>query len=115
MRQLNPVDRARLAGAVRAVDPNIGDLPLLSLGYVASSDLPRAGEVVRLELKEFCTSAERLAWAKARGCRWDVRTCELLLKWERAHGCEWNEVHVRDIAAAGAHVEVLSWLDDNVA
>jgi len=45
------------------------------LGYVASSDVPRAGGVVRLELKEFCSSAERLAWAKASGCRWDADVC----------------------------------------
>jgi len=44
-----------------------------SHGYVESSDLPRAGGVVRLELQEFCTSAERLAWANEKGCLWDPR------------------------------------------
>jgi hypothetical protein len=28
---------------------------------------------VRLRLRELCTSAERLAWAKANGCPWGVQ------------------------------------------
>ena len=84
MQQLNPADRAQLAGAVRAFTPYLSDTsigslttrvysPLESLGgvgYVESSNLPRAGRVVRLTLEEFCTSPERLAWAKEMGCRW---------------------------------------------
>ena len=73
MRQLNLADRARLARAVRAYTPYMSKSPfgfrrdysplesLRRVGYVESSDLPRAGGVVRLELQEFFTSAERLA------------------------------------------------------
>jgi hypothetical protein len=85
MRQLSHTDRDELARAVRAFTPHTSisaspcPYPVYSPreslgrhGYVESSDLPRAGEVVRLELEHFATSAERLAWAKERGCRWDV-------------------------------------------
>jgi hypothetical protein len=51
---------------------------------VAACDLPRAGLQLRNNewrvthrLREFCTSAERLAWAKASGCPWIERTCSL--------------------------------------
>jgi len=112
--QLNPADRARLAGEVRAFDPDRGCFPVL--GYVESSDLPRAGGVVRLELSAFATSATRLAWAKASGCRWDELTCGLAaqgghleaLKWAREHGCQWSERTCR-YAAEGGHLEGLRW------
>jgi len=69
MRQLNPADRAKLAEAVRAYNHDMtGYSQLRSLGYMASSDVPRAGAHVRLELTEF-TSDGRLAWVKASGCR----------------------------------------------
>ena len=104
MRELIPLDRAILAHAVRAAPPGYS-FPydeVEPLGYVHPEDLPRADGVVRLELEEFCTSAERLAWAKASGCRWDEWTpvfCALAegvgslaaLKWARDHGCPWNE------------------------
>jgi len=100
----------------RAFVPAVLHFQLQSLGYVASSDLPRAGEVVRLELNEFCTSVARLGWAKASGCRWDERTCELrrsgraagVLQWAREHGCLWN-AWTCCYAAAGGHLEVLQW------
>jgi hypothetical protein len=88
MRQLNTADRALLALKVREFsrlpgtsDPQATPMyeyypQLESFGYMMESyDVPRAGGVVRLELQEFCTSAERLAWAKPRGCRWDEWTC----------------------------------------
>jgi len=55
MRQLNPAESARLAGEVRAFVSVLGYVSALaaSLGYVASCDVPRAGGVVRLELREF--------------------------------------------------------------
>ena len=129
MRQLNPADRARLAEEVRAYISG-GDMlwgvvsasqlgTLASLGYVESSDLPRAGAVVRLELKEFCTSVGRLAWAKASGCRWDERTCKFaaahleVLEWARAHGCPWRESHMCVYAAQGGRLEVLKWLREH--
>jgi len=50
-------------------------------------------------LRAFLGSAERLAWAKANGCPWDLRTCELAvaggkleaLKRVRALDCPWSE------------------------
>ena len=60
----------------------------------------------RLKLAEYCTSVERLAWAKANGCPWDdiefheVNNCcthaaagghLAVLRWARAEGCAWNE------------------------
>jgi hypothetical protein len=117
MPQLSPVDRAELAGAVRALntDQDYGLAP--SLGYVSSTDVPRAVGVVRLELKEFCTSATRLAWAKASGCQWDRGTCALaaqgghleVLKWAREHGCPLGTLTC-DYAAELGQLEVLKWL-----
>jgi hypothetical protein len=97
---LDPIDRTFLAqtgGTCRAV--------------VVAADLPRAGTkekmlegrsvwVVTHRLTEFVGSIERLAWAKASGCPWVVRTCALaaaggrldVLQWARAHGCPWGEL-----------------------
>jgi len=38
-------------------------------------------------------------WARARGCPWDVLTCDSaayrgclkVMRWAREHGCPWNE------------------------
>jgi len=81
MRQLNPADRDRLARDVRAFTPYT-EQPLFrfniarryispvelfgGVGYAESSDLPRAGGVVRLELEAF-SSAERLVAGGTRG------------------------------------------------
>jgi len=116
MRQLNPSDRARLAGAVRALFYSDHSPLAASLGYVASSDLSRAGGVVRLELREFCTSAARLAWAKASGSRWDEWTCTLAaqgghleaLRWAREHDCPWGSTTCARAAECG-HLAVLQW------
>ena len=88
------------------------------LAAVLASGLPRlpTGVTVRLELRAFCTSIERLAWAKASGCRWDERTCQLIaygghletLRWAREHGCQWDRLTCR-YAAQGGHLEVLQW------
>jgi len=119
MRQLTSKDRARLARAVRASTyghTGRDEDHLESLGYVASSDLPRAGGVVRLELKEFCTSPERLAWAKAKGCRWDAWTCAVAARaglqaliLAREQGCPWHN-EMCHYAAEGGHVAVLQWM-----
>ena len=125
MRESNPEDRAQLAGEVRAYwprsdlfeHPELGALG--SLAYVACSNVPRAGRVVRLELREFCTSAERLAWAKASGCRWNQRTCELAaqgghleaLRWAREHGCPWStRVCSYAVAPGSAAVGAGAWV-----
>ena len=107
---LSPADRAQeLARAVRRFDPAMG-----YIGYVASSDVPRAGGVVRLELSEFCTSAGRLALAKASGCQWDGWVCTLAaqgghleaLRWAREHGCPWSG-RACLYAAEGGHLDLL--------
>ena len=126
MRQLIPADRAWLARKVRAFTHHAGHWfredrsrfeTLGRVGYVESSVLPRAKGVVRLELEEFCTSAERLAWARGKGCRWDVFTCAYAargghlaaLQWARMHGCRWDTTTC-GAAAKGGHLEVLRWL-----
>jgi hypothetical protein len=112
---LAPIDRTFLAqteGACRAA--------------VAVSDLPRAGTrgvvlgkhvwVVRHNISEFCTSVERLAWAKANGCPWVYLTCELAagggrleaLQWAREQDCPWDTGTCAS-AAEGGHLEVLRW------
>jgi hypothetical protein len=63
------------------------------LAAVLASGLPRLpkGVTVRLRLKEFCTSAERLAWAKANGCPWG--------------GTSWMQNGLCAFAAEGGHLE----------
>jgi len=79
---------------------------------------------VRLRPREFCTSAERLAWAKANGCPWGLwdnwfRTtnpCALAaggghleaLQWARQQGCPWR-ASTCEAAADGGHLELLKW------
>jgi hypothetical protein len=133
--QLNPAACARLAQEVRKLvcTPDYGFAQglALSLGCVESSDLPRAGGVVRLDLTAFCTAATRLAWAQASGCRWDERTYALAamgghleaLRWAREHGCRWytspktgsyggGKATCR-YAAEGGHLEMLKWLRED--
>jgi len=61
LERLEPTDRTMLAQAGRPW-----------LAAVLASGLPRLPKGVRvwLRLMEFCTSVERLAWAKANGCPW---------------------------------------------
>jgi len=119
LQHLDPIDRTFLAqagGACRAA--------------VAASDLPRAGTKHRLpgrsvwivyhQLWSFCTSVERLAWAKDNGCLWDEMTCALaakgspltgrleVLQWARAHDCPWD-ARTCSYAAYAGHLEVLRW------
>jgi hypothetical protein len=112
---LDPIDRTFLAQAGSACR-----------AAVAASDMPRAGTraeelrgsvwVVTHKISEFCTSVERLAWAKASGCPWVARTCALaardgqleVLRFARAHNCPWNE-DTCAWAAQGGHLEVLKW------
>jgi len=111
LQHLNPIDitfLAQAAGAFRAA--------------VAASGLPRAGTrrrvvwgkrvwVVTHKITEFCTSVERLAWAKASGCPWGSMTCTLaaeggrleVLRWARAHGCPWDSSTCAH-AAWGGHL-----------
>jgi len=61
LERLNPMARTMLAQVGRPW-----------LAAVRASGLPRlpSGVPVRLQLAEYCTSPERLAWAKANGCPW---------------------------------------------
>jgi len=115
LQHLDPIDRTFLAQAGWACRV-----------AVAASDLPRAGTrwvvlgssvwVVRHRLGEFCTSVERLAWAKASGCPWVASTCALaargerlgVLKWTRAHDCPCDAFTCAWAAWRG-HLEVLRW------
>jgi hypothetical protein len=112
---LDPIDRSFLAQAGSTCRT-----------AVANSDLPREGTrrvelgraewVVRHKISEFCTSIERLAWAKASGCPWIARTCMMaaqggrleVLRWARENDCPWN-VWTAAHAAAGGHLKVLQW------
>ena len=120
LKRLDPTDRTMLAQVGRPW-----------LATVLASGLPRLprGVRVRLQLREFCTSPERLAWAKANGCPWGgsgwrgcwiwpywTNPCALAargghleaLQWARNHGCPWDEWTCQ-YAARGGHLEVLRW------
>jgi len=96
---------------------------------LTASDLPRAGGrvwvgtrvwVVRHKVWEFCTSVERLAWAKNNGCPWAGLTYASaaqggrleVMQWARDHDCQWDERTCAS-AAAGGHLEVLRWLREH--
>jgi hypothetical protein len=119
LQHLDPIDRTFLAqagGACRAA--------------VAASGLPCGGTrrvvqgtsalVVTHRLVQFCTSVERLAWAKASGFQWTGRTyrivarvgCLDVLRWAREQGCSWD-VWTCVGAAEGGHPEVLKWLHEH--
>jgi len=109
------------------------------LAAVLASGLPRLpndGYTVRLRLAEFCTSVDRLTWAKANGCllaggafAYSVRPrtdhhivakncCALaaqgghleVLQWLREQNppCPWSELACAR-AAWGGHLDVLRW------
>jgi hypothetical protein len=96
------------------------------LAAVLASGLPRLpkGEKVQLQLEVFCTSVERLAWAKANGCPWGepselhgwINPCAFaaggghleVLRWAREHGCSWDR-RTCSRAASGGHLETLRW------
>mgnify|MGYP002809565680 CR=1 FL=1 len=88
------------------------------LAAVLASGLPRLpkGEKVQLQLEVFCTSVERLAWAKANSCPCGARTSALaarggrleVLQWAREHHCPWD-ARTTALAAQGGHMEVLQW------
>ena len=116
IKRLDPTDRTMLAQVGRPW-----------LAAVLASGLPRLPKEVRmrLQLKELCMSVERLAWAKANGCRWgDVpnlhdglnNPCAMtasgghldVLQWARQYGCQWNRLTCAYAAERG-HLDVLSW------
>jgi hypothetical protein len=124
LRHLDPIDRTFLAQAGSACR-----------AAVAASDLPRAGTrrvvlgksvwVVTHDIREFCTSVVRLAWAKNSGCPWwstsgahsiclfAARGGHLdVLRWARERHCPWNEATCC-YAAEGGHLEVMRWARDH--
>jgi len=104
---------ARLGPAACAVVAQVGH-PWLAA--VVSSGLPRAGKSVGvpLKLKQFIGSVRRLAWAKANGCPWNMKTTAFaarggnleVLRWARENGCMWRDTTCSE-AAYGGHLEVL--------
>ena len=72
------------------------------------------GGPLLLRVENFVGSAERLAWAKERGCPWDGDICKFaawgghleVLKWAREHRCPWD-FRVCACAARGGHLEML--------
>ena len=117
LRHLDPIDRTFLAQAGSAYR-----------AAVVASDQPRAGTrdevfvlgrsvwVVTHKRREFCTSVERLAWAKANGCPRDEQICTFVarrgrlevLRWAREHDCPWGD-RSWACAANHGHLEVLKW------
>ena len=118
LERLDRVDRTMLAQVGRPW-----------LAAVLASGLPRLLKgVTVLQLREFCTSVERLAWAKAKGCPWawslstrgwregSANPCALaaegghlaVLQWARAHHCPWDAATCY-AAASGGHLDVLQW------
>ena len=65
-RWLDPTDRALLARVARGFK-----------AAVLASGLPQA-RPVRLRVKDFVGTVERLAWAKANRCPWNDRTCAFI-------------------------------------
>jgi hypothetical protein len=99
---MDPTDRAVLAQVSRAGRDAVR-LP---------ANLACAGRTVgvRLKLADFVGSAGRLAWAKANGCPWQARTCDIVatggharaLLWALEHHCPWrNETTIISLLLAG--------------
>jgi len=93
--RMDPTTRAVLAQVARAGRDAVRLPP----------DLACAGRTVgvRLKLAEFVGSAGRLAWAKANGCPWEARTCELVV-------AGYNIETTCTSAAFDGHLQVVEWL-----
>jgi len=125
LERLDPIDRTMLAQVGRPWLAAVLASGLPRLPNSLNSAFPR-----RLRLADYCTSGERLAWAKANGCSWGGETlrgsgsgngrfknpCALAaggghleaLQWARAHGCPWDSGSCAR-AAVGGHLQVLRW------
>ena len=96
----------RIQHNVLTLSRKVDECKLLAFGVVARV----------FSVGDFLGSTVRLAWAKANGCPWDERTCELAargghlvaLQWARAQGCMWCEKTCAR-AARGGHLAVLQW------
>ena len=101
---LDPIDRTMLAKVGRGCR-----------AAVVASGLPRALGRVRLRLRDFVGSVERLSWARENGCRWDEWTSSLIaeggnlevLKWAREHQCLWDTWTCACAARGRGHLVVL--------
>jgi hypothetical protein len=82
---LNPIDRTFLAQAERGCRAAVVAFVLPCAGTKEEVLEGRSVWVVTHRLTEFVGSIERLAWAKASGCPWVVRT-SALRRSERASG-----------------------------
>jgi hypothetical protein len=92
-----------------------------SRAAVVASGLPRRGTNAggAFTLGQFVRSVKRLAWAKTNDCPWVAGVCKLaaagvhleVLTWARDHGCEWDVWTSKCCAEAarGGHLEVLKW------
>jgi hypothetical protein len=110
LERLDPKDRTLLAQVGRPW-----------LAAVLASGLPRLPKgVLWLRLEEFCTSRERLAWAKVNGCPWgdaDVTGDKIRTdrRWatKRATKLGWTgdlgSTNCCALAAKGGHLEALQW------
>ena len=104
VRPAREAPRLHREGGAGAAGPHGAQVGRPWLAAVLASGLPRLPQevTVRLRFEDFCTSSERLAWAKANGhdlwkrgesfCAFAARRGHLeALQWARANGCPWNE------------------------
>ena len=111
--QLDPTARAlfsRVGGACRAA--------------VVSSGLPHAGTIggEPFEVRHFVATVPLLAWAKAKGCPWNAKTCQSVagcwrgtvdvMQWAREHHCPWD-AETCAFAAFTGNLEVLQWVREH--
>ena len=99
LERLDPTDRTMLEQVGRPWLAAVlaSGLPRLPKGY-----WPR-----RLRLAEFCTSGERMAWAKANGCPWGETWTYAWTTWGGTRSLLPNNCCT--LAAAGGHLEALQW------
>ena len=79
LERLDPAARASLARAGSAFLEVVFPRSIFPFGLPACAVTTRSGVAGRrvFKLVDFLGSAERLAWAKANGCPWVARTCQL--------------------------------------
>jgi len=113
---LDPIDRTFLAQAGSACRAAVVASGLRRAGGPTVDESERIVWRVTHLMSEFCTSVERLAWAKANSCPCGARTSALaarggrleVLQWARERGCPWDGWTCA-YAASGGHLEVLKW------
>jgi hypothetical protein len=114
--RLDPSDRTSLTRAASALRDMVYPRSIFPSGLPRAGTTATAGAARVFKLADFVGSVERLGWAKANGCPWEERTCELAaggghlvaLQWARAQGCLWDAWTSYSTAEYG-HLEVLQW------